>query len=120
MAKRIATLDSPAPVRARLQASLFHSREQRLGRQASSAAVPVISSATPSGSDVPVEGTSVAGALIIVYVDGTEAARTRADAAGDWTVTVESLDPGTYEFTATAASYGSVSEASEAEEVIVS
>lgn len=119
MAKRIATLDSPTPVRARLQASLFHSREQRLGRQTSSVAVPVISSATPSGADVPVVGTSVTGALIIVYVDGTEAARIRADEAGDWSVTVEGLASGTYDFTATATSYGSVSEATAAEEVVI-
>lgn len=119
MAKRIATLDSPASVRVLLLASLFHSREQRRGRQASSVAVPIIVSATPSGADVPVEGTSVTGALVIVYVDDTEAARTRADSAGGWSVTVEDLASGTYDFTATATVFGSTSNASVAEEVIV-
>jgi hypothetical protein len=61
----------------------------------------------------------VAGALVIVYVDGTEAARTRADNAGDWSVTVEDLASGTYDFTATATAFGSISDASAAEEVIV-
>lgn len=119
MAKRLATLSSPLAVRARLQAALFHAREQRLARQGSSAAVPVISSATPTGGDVDVVGTSVSGALIIVYVDGTESARARADAAGDWTATVTGLASGTYNFTATVTSYGMTSAATVAEEVVI-
>lgn len=119
MAKRLATLSSPPAVRARLQAALFHSREQRLARQGSLVAVPVISSATPTGGDVDVVGTSVSGALIIVYVDGTESARARADATGDWTTTVTGLASGTYDFTATATSYGMTSTATAAEEVVI-
>lgn len=120
MAQRIAaSLNSPAAVRARLQAALFNSREQRLGRQASKTAVPVISSATPTGGDVAVVGTSIAQALIIVFVDGTEGARTRADNDGDWSLTVESLTSGTYDFTAKATGFGGQSEATAAEEVVI-
>lgn len=119
MTKRTATLTDAPAVRARLQAALFHSREQRLARQGSITAVPVISSATPSGSDADVIGTSVSGALVIVYVDGTEGARTRADAAGDWNLTVTSLSSGTYDFTATATSFGGTSDATAAEEVVI-
>ena len=119
MAKRTATLTDTPAVRARLQAALFHSREQRLARQGSTTAVPVISSATPTGGDVDVVGTSVSGALIIVYVDGTESARTRADTAGDWSLTVTGLTTGTYDFTATATSFGGTSDATAAEEVVI-
>lgn len=119
MTRRIATLNSPAAVRARLQAALFHSREQRLARQASKVAAPVISSATPSGSDVDVDGTSVSGALVTVYVDGTKSATARADNTGAWSATVESLSSGTYDFTATATSFGGTSVASDAEEVVI-
>ncbi len=66
-----------------------------------------------------VVGTSVSGALIVVYVDGTEGARTRADSAGDWALTVESLTTGTYDFTATAMSFGGTSDATAAEEVVI-
>lgn len=119
MTDRTATLNSSAAVRARLQAALFHSREQRLARQGATTAVPVISSVTPTGGNVDVVGTSVSGALVIVYVDGVEGARTRADSAGDWSLTVESLSSGTYDFTATAQSFGGTSEATAAEEVVI-
>lgn len=119
MTKRIATLSSPTAVRARLQAALFHSREQRLARQGATTAVPVISSATPTGGDVDVVGTSVSGALIVVYVDGVEGARTRADSSGDWSLTVTGLASGTYDFTATATSFGGTSNATAAEEIVI-
>lgn len=114
MAKRLATLSGPPAVRARLQAALFHSRERRLARQGSSAAVPIISSATPSGGNVDVVGTSVSGALIIVYVNGTESARARANSTGDWAAAVTGLASGAYDFTATATSYGMTSAAAAA------
>ena len=119
MAKQTASLASAPAVRARLQAALFHSREHRLARQGSTTSVPAISSATPSGGDVDTIGTSVSGALVIVYVDGTEGARTRADSAGDWSLTATGLTSGTYDFTATATSYGMTSAATVAEEVVI-
>ena len=119
MLKRTANLNSPAAVRARLQAALFHSREQRLGRQGPQVAAPIISSATPSGSDVNVVGTSVSGALVIAYVDGAESARTRADSLGAWSLAIEGLASGTYDVTATSTSYGSTSVATAAEEVVI-
>jgi hypothetical protein len=119
MTKRTATLADAPGIRARLQAVLFHSREQRLARQGSTTPVPVISSTTVSGSDVHVIGTSVPGAIVIVYVDGVEGARTRANSTGDWSLTVISLAPGTYDFTATATSYGMISAATVAEGVVI-
>jgi len=119
MTERTATLDSSAAVRATLQAALFYNREQRLKRQGATTAVPVILLATPTGGDVAVSGTSVSGALIIVYVDGIESARARAAADGTWSTEVTGLTTGIYDFIAIAESFGTESSASAATEVTI-
>lgn len=119
MAERTATLNSSAAVRATLHAALFYNREQRLRRQGATTTVPVILSATPTGGDVAVSGTSVSGALIIVYVDGIESARARVAADGTWSTEVTGLTTGTYDFTAVAKSFGTNSPATAATEVVI-